>query len=256
MPFITIVPLAPLRAGSSHKTEMVSQLLFGEILESIEVEGNFTKVVTAYDNYEGWVQTRQIEEVTDEELSALKFEYVYTHSAELLINDESVIVPHAANIPVGIKSPVVKIGNYSIMHLQNPGGGDVQPEDRRQVLLSLSKMYYGTSYLWGGKSVFGVDCSGYVQQLYKLIGVKLSRDAYQQADEGTLVGFLEEAKHGDLAFFDNENGKITHVGLLLGAGKIIHASGDVHIDDIDSFGIINSLTGERTHKLRLIKRYL
>ncbi|MDA3614646.1 C40 family peptidase [Polluticaenibacter yanchengensis] len=255
MPFITIVPVAPLRTGSSHKTEMVNQLLFGEILESIEVEGDFTRVVTAYEQYEGWVQTRQIAEISHEELNALTFEYVYTHSAELLINEESVIVPHAANIPVGIHSPVVKIGNYSIMHLQNPGG-DILPEERREVLLSLSRMYYGTAYLWGGKCVYGTDCSGYVQQLYKLIGIKLPRDAYQQAEEGVLVVFLEEAKPGDLAFFDNDNGRITHVGMLLGNGKIIHASADVHIDDIDNQGIIHSLTGERTHQLRVIKRYL
>ena len=115
-------------------------------------------------------------------------------------------------------------------------------------------LYENVPYLWGGKSSFGIDCSGYVQQVCKLFGKPLPRDAYQQAAHGEVVHFLQEAQCGDLAFFDNEEGNIVHVGILFSAGEIIHASGKVRVDDIDSFGIVNRATGQRTHKLRVIKR--
>jgi cell wall-associated NlpC family hydrolase len=114
--------------------------------------------------------------------------------------------------------------------------------------------FLNTPYQWGGRSVFGVDCSGFTQVVYKCIGLKLLRDASQQATQGEVVGFLQEVKCGDLAFFDNEAGKITHVGILLDLHTIIHASGKVRVDRIDNFGIVNSDTEKRTHTLRVIKR--
>ncbi len=115
--------------------------------------------------------------------------------------------------------------------------------------------YLDVPYLWGGKSKCGIDCSGFCQQVFKSFGIKLPRDAYQQAALGEVVGFLLEAQGGDLAFFDNEEGRITHVGIMLSTDEIIHASGKVRIDKIDNQGIIHSQTGARTHKLRIIKRY-
>jgi gamma-D-glutamyl-L-lysine dipeptidyl-peptidase len=115
--------------------------------------------------------------------------------------------------------------------------------------------YLDTPYLWGGKSICGIDCSGFSQQVYKHFGIKLPRDSYQQAELGEGVGFLLEAQCGDLAFFDNDEGRITHVGIMLSSDEIIHASGKVRIDKIDNQGIINAETGARTHKLRIIKRY-
>jgi cell wall-associated NlpC family hydrolase len=102
--------------------------------------------------------------------------------------------------------------------------------------------------------VLGIDCSGLSQAVFKCMNVLLERDAYQQANQGESIGFLQETQPGDLAFFDNESGKINHVGILLSEGKIIHASGKVRIDTIDSMGIISSDTGKRTHNLRVIKR--
>ena len=121
-------------------------------------------------------------------------------------------------------------------------------------LESIAKQFLGTSYLWGGRSVFGIDCSGFVQMVFKLFNFKLPRDAYQQAEMGEAIGFLAEAKPGDLAFFDNEQGKITHVGILLAPDVIIHASAIVRIDPIDQAGIVSSSTGLRTHQLRTIRR--
>lgn len=121
-------------------------------------------------------------------------------------------------------------------------------------LKKISYTFINTSYLWGGRSVFGIDCSGFTQVVFKCLSIPLLRDASQQATQGDEVGFLQEGKSGDLAFFDNHAGRITHVGILLNENTIIHASGKVRVDTIDSLGIVNTDTGQRTHKLRLIKR--
>lgn len=115
--------------------------------------------------------------------------------------------------------------------------------------------YLETPYLWGGRTRCGIDCSGFSQAVYQSMGIALPRDAWQQAEQGEVVGFLQEAVCGDLAFFDNEEGRITHVGVMLNAAEVIHASGKVRIDPIDNQGIINGDTGVRTHRLRVIKRY-
>jgi len=119
----------------------------------------------------------------------------------------------------------------------------------------VASKYIDVPYLWGGKSILGIDCSGFAQQVYKHFGITLPRDAYQQVELGEVVGFLQEVQCGDLAFFDNEEGKITHVGMMLNIHEIIHASGKVRIDKIDHQGIIHAETGARTHQLRIIKRY-
>ena len=111
-------------------------------------------------------------------------------------------------------------------------------------------------YLWGGKSTFGIDCSGLTQQVYKLGGYELPRDAYQQAELGEVLSFVEEAEPGDLAFFDNADGKIIHVGIILGDYKIIHAHGKVRIDPFDSNGIFNTDSQKYSHKLRFIKKVI
>ena len=116
--------------------------------------------------------------------------------------------------------------------------------------------FLNSTYLWGGKSVFGIDCSGFTQSVYKFLNISLLRDAQQQATQGELIGFLQEARCGDLAFFDNEAGQIIHVGILLSAHEIIHAAGKVRIDKIDNEGIVHAQTGQRTQRLRIIRRYI
>jgi cell wall-associated NlpC family hydrolase len=167
---------------------------------------------------------------------------------------------HPMMVPMGSQLTAMKNGKAKWRKNQvhykgriwDPAAAGTDPKSIRQ----LTYKFLNTPYLWGGKSVFGIDCSGFTQSVFKFMGISLLRDAYQQAGQGEQVGFLEETRTGDLAFFDNDEGHITHVGILLNTNEIIHASGKVRIDKIDNMGIVQSETSERTHHLRLIKRLL
>jgi hypothetical protein len=251
MAFACIVPVAPLRAEPSHRSEMVSQLLFGELCDVLETQTDFLKVRCHYDGYEGWCQGIQLVDYEAENYFNSTC-YVEEAHATIYINNEAYTVPFGSVLEKN-NDERYQIGPYQIETKQFRDSA-VPTEFNVDVMVELAKPFLGTAYLWGGKSIFGVDCSGFVQQLYKQFGIWLPRDAYQQAEIGEPVGFLQESKLGDLAFFDNEEGRITHVGLLLSDRRIIHASGNVRIDPIDHAGIMHSITGKRTHRLRLIKR--
>lgn len=243
--FICVVPVCPIRAEASHKSEQVSQLLFGETCELLDRTKDFVKIRGVYDNYEGWCQENQLAE-TENDTKYLKLAGDWVN--EIQVNDKRMYIPFGSSLPEnGI------IGKNKFEY----NGAVINPEESSMnagLLEKISFTFLNTSYVWGGRSVFGIDCSGFTQLVFKCLGIHLLRDASQQVTQGDEVGFLQEVKPGDLAFFDNELGKITHVGILLDSNTIIHASGKVRIDTIDSRGIINNDTGKRSHKLRLIKR--
>jgi cell wall-associated NlpC family hydrolase len=252
MPYaITVVPVMPLRAEPAHRSEMISQALWGECV-TITVTGQdgWVKVKCQYDDYEGWATVNHLE-IIEEEL----FNAPYTHYTAKWVNTVK-MNGQPMQVPLGC---LVKTTDEAVTVW---GKWQVQFEEKLNTpflddkgLKERAFQFLNTAYLWGGKSVYGVDCSGFTQTVFKTLGISLMRDAYQQATQGTVVDFLQEAKLGDLAFFDNEAGRITHVGILLNDHEIIHSSGKVRVDPIDNQGIINAETGVRTHNLRIIKRY-
>ena len=243
---ICVVPVAPIRAEGTHRAEMVSQILFCETATITSETKDFYQIQMHQDGYEGWCQKLQLQLVP---VGATIVTKGYTPN---WVNS-AVFNGQPVQLPLG--TPIVSCAhaNFELSYadaILDPVNNAFTPA----ALEIGAKEFLGTAYLWGGRTVFGIDCSGFVQMVFKLFNYKLPRDAYQQAEMGEAIGFLAEAKPGDLAFFDNEQGKITHVGILLSPNQIIHASAIVRIDPIDQAGIVSSTTGIRTHQLRTIRR--
>ncbi|MFM7078373.1 MAG: NlpC/P60 family protein [Bacteroidota bacterium] len=250
---LTVVPL---RKDPSHQSEMVSQVLFGEHFEVLEKSGDWFRVVLAFDLYQGWIQSSQFIGIDFEEFTNLNNEpcCVSFDIVQLMFFDDTVF-----NIVLGSSLPHFKEMTCRLGSTAYRFEGSVKcPEKllRTQGIIENAYMYLNSPYLWGGRTHFGIDCSGLTQMVFKLCGMRLRRDAWQQAEQGSLVHLVDEARPGDLAFFDNEEGRITHVGIILSGGKIIHSSGKVRIDNLDHHGIFNNETKKYSHKLRLIKRFV
>jgi hypothetical protein len=246
------VPVAPIRREPRHEAEIASQLLFGEAVELISNHGDWVEVVGVYDGYAGFCMRNQITEVDEAIAMQDQVPLVNTWSGVMVVNEAPMHVPFGSAVP-GLISSETTWGSYRIRSSSKLVMEGAYVFDEESIRL-VAFMFLNSPYLWGGRSVFGIDCSGYTQNLMRFFGKKLPRDASNQSMLGEDVGFLAEAKCGDLAFFDNDEGKIIHVGLLLNEREIIHAAGKVRIDTIDSAGIINRDNFQRTHKLRMVKR--
>jgi gamma-D-glutamyl-L-lysine dipeptidyl-peptidase len=231
---ICIVTVAPVRAEGSDKAEIVTQILFGESADILEVNKNWTKIKMHYDGYEGWMDTKQLKLVTDEDLAKRKVTVVTEDFSSVLMNDGKTLLSMGSEV-------------------EFPAVASRRSHDVRESIALTAKEFLNVPYLWGGKSFFAVDCSGFTQLVYKIHDIKLPRDTSQQVEVGESLTFVEESQLGDLAFFENPEGKIIHVGIMLDNQKIIHASGKVRIDTLDSTGIFNKEMNKHTHKLRVIK---
>jgi cell wall-associated NlpC family hydrolase len=233
---------------------MVNQLVFGECCEILEQGKEWSRVRARYDGYEGWCTGVHLTEIDENEfdtsVTALTPEWV----TPLEYNG------HPMMVPMGSHLTAMKNGRAqwrkNQVHYKGKTWDTTSATQDAKAIRQLAYKFLNIPYLWGGKSVFGFDCSGFVQTVYKFLGVPVARDAYQQAAQGEGVGFLEETRTGDLAFFDNEEGKITHVGILLNPQEVIHASGKVRIDKIDNMGIVRSEDHQRTHHLRTLRRLM
>lgn len=240
--------IVPVRAEPDDKSELTSQLLYGEAFTVMETSKQWNKIRTAFDDYEGWIDAKQFTAVSEADYNALRSgtsEYS-SHLLDYLTDHQERLM----SIPLGSCVSACPLLSHTF------DGASTTGKHSGQTLVDTALLYLNTPYLWGGKTPFGIDCSGFTQMVYKINGHRLLRDASLQATQGKGLSFLEESTAGDLAFFDNDEGHIVHVGLLLENNYIIHAHGKVRIDRIDHTGIFNVDTGKYSHKLRVIKKLI
>lgn len=261
---ICALSVVPVRAEPTDKAEIITQLIFGECYSILLTQGQWIQVRTIADQYVGWMDVKQHTPVTNEYLAAWQAQdHPRTLDVVQIVScpNTRIAVQLGSRLPF-FDGMTLRLGEQQLFYngaATNPqnGHGPHGPVDQRlRLLQKMALTYLKAPYLWGGKSLFGIDCSGLMQQLYGLIGVQLPRDARQQINMGQTVHFVAQTLPGDLAFFDNADGNIVHVGLLLEDQQILHASGEVRIDPLDHNGIFNRSRQKYTHKLRLIKRIL
>jgi hypothetical protein len=245
--------IVPLRLEPSDRSELTSQVLFGDYFTILEQSQNWSRIELAFDGYTGWIDNKQFRIISEADYNTL------ATTTKVLNGDllEYITTPDnlLTTIPLGaditfLDNPALNTESFVFEGLRASG------QTSKQHLLQTAFMYLNAPYLWGGKTPFGIDCSGMVQMVYKLNGYHMLRDASQQATLGEALSFIEESEPGDLAFFDNEEGRIIHVGIIMEDNHIIHAHGKVRIDRLDHLGIYNVDTNRHTHKLRVIKKIL
>jgi cell wall-associated NlpC family hydrolase len=249
---ICILSIVPVRKEPSDASEMVTQLLFGETFHILETSKKWIRIQITFDQYEGWIDRKQYQEISANDFQALQnSEAIYNAEYIDFVSNTSHTIP----IPIGAEVGWLQMPNLNTKDW-NFDGNKIAGLNNKSQLVKIAMQYLNAPYLWGGKTPFGIDCSGFTQMVYKINGYSLFRDASQQANQGEALSFIEESEPGDLAFFDNEEGKIIHVGILLQDNYIIHASGQVRIDRLDHLGIFNQETNRHTHRLRVIKKLI
>jgi len=247
--------IIPVRAEASDTSEMTSQMLFGEHFTILEKGKYWSKIQISFDGYEGYVDNKQYEEISENLFHQLATkESMY--SGEIIdfitsAKNDLITIPLGSSLPNFTNNEIVINANKYFYD-----GAVFSGLLNKNEIIQKAFTYLNTPFLWGGKTPFGIDCSGFTQMAYKLCGYKLCRDSKQQAKQGEVLSFIEESEPGDLAFFDNEEGEIIHVGIILNDYHIIHAHGKVRIDTLDHSGIFNADLQKHTHKLRVIKKLI
>lgn len=231
------VMVAPVREEAMEQAEMVTQVLFGETVDVLEPGKYWSKIKMHFDGYEGFVDSRQLKPITEQELADRKVTLITENFQSVIMKDGRTLLSMGSEV-------------------EFPAVASRRSHNLRESIALTAQEFLNIPYLWGGRSFFGVDCSGFVHLVYKINGIKMPRDSYQQAEVGDALTFVEESQPGDLAFFENKEGRIIHVGIMLDNQRIIHASGKVRIDTLDSTGIFNKEINEHTHKLRFLKNVI
>ena len=239
--------VVPVRLEPSHSSEITSQLLYGEYFLILEERVKWFRIRNVFDNAEGWIDNKQGQKISEDDFNIIK-------SEELVLSADFIEFVETNGQLLAI--PLGSVLNGLSILGQDFSGLTTSGEKPKNALLETAYLYLNVPYLWGGKSPFGIDASGFTQMVYKLNGYKLARAAAEQARQGESLSFIEESEPGDLAFFDNPDGVINHVGIMLGDNYIIHADGKVRLDRIDHSGIYNADLRRHTHQLRVIKQII
>lgn len=249
--------VVPVRAQHNDQSEQVTQLLFGDhyTVVGVSEDKKWLKVQVFFDSYIGWIDLKQ-----HSRISEAYFKQINNADYKICTEITSSILYKKHHISIVIGS-ILPIATHELFQMEEQlaFNGDSKSLSQKRdfdYLKQISRRYLNAPYAWGGRSPFGIDCSGFTQNVFRICGYLLSRDASQQVQAGTAVASFEDRKAGDLAFFSNESGNITHVGVVFENNKIIHASGQVRIDEIDPRGIVNTETGQVTHQLSSIRRIL
>ena len=245
----------PVRSEPSDKAELVTQLFFGECYEVLQKEGNWFQIRIEADQYVGWIDFKQHFPVSDEYFQEWK-NTAHPRSLDIVqtVSNANGVTPvlMGSTLPFfdGIN---LRLGSEKLIY--SGRASNLSAEYRPAFLTKIAQTFLKAPYVWGGKSIFGIDCSGFTQQVMGICGIQLPRDAYQQVALGEEVHFVSQTRIGDVAFFENADGRIIHVGIMLENQQIIHAHGEVRIDTLDHYGIYNLQRKRYSHKLRLIKRF-
>lgn len=232
---------------ASHKSELHTQILFGEIVTLLEKgEDNWIKIQSENKESIGWVLATQFENID------------VSRKRILLKNNDFYLRKNQIQIPLFAGSFILNDESFSIENNQYWVLKNSFEELKFDKTTFLKSFLYAP-YVWGGVTISGIDCSGLSKAFYKQFSIYLPHLASKQMEFGEVVDFLQGAQTGDLAFFVNKENEINHVGILLSPTEIIHSSesnGGVEIDFIDQEGIINRKTRKRTHSLRVVKRIM
>ncbi len=240
--------IVPLRLEPTDTSEMVSQVLYGEYFKILEERGKWSRIRTAFDSCEAWIDNKQYHKISEDDYNRFETEELVL-SADLI---EFISGENENLMPV----PLGSVLNFTSILNHSHAGNKTTGKKEKSHLIETAFLYLNAPFLWGGKTPFGIDSSGFTQMVYKLNGYRLSRNAADQAKQGESLSFIEESEPGDLAFFDNKEGIITHVGIMMNDNYIIHADGKVRLDRIDHSGIYNAELRRHTHQLRVIKKII
>jgi gamma-D-glutamyl-L-lysine dipeptidyl-peptidase len=249
--------IIPVRSEPSDKAEQVTQLLFGDHYEVLEMSADrkWNRVRVFADHYEGWIDRKQHHEISQDYfdyLNRAEFKITTDITTSILFNKSPLTIVIGSVIPISSSELFKMEEQYAF----NGESKNIGQKREFEFLKTIAFKYLSSPYLWGGKTPFGIDCSGFTQMVFRICGYKLLRDAWQQAGQGKMVSNLKDAAPGDLAFFKNDEAKITHVGIVLPEGKIIHGSGRVRVDRLTEEGIFQGDNGEKTHTFSHLRRIL
>jgi len=246
--------VVPVRVRPLESSEMVTQLLFGDHYSVSEDSnrGTWVRIKVYFDGYEGWIDRKQHYRISDEyfdQINSADYKVCLDRSTTVLFKKKTLPILIGSVLPLA-SVELFKMEEQFAFNGESKNLGEIWRFDR---LKQVAFKYLNSPYLWGGRSPFGIDCSGFTQIVFKICGYRLERDSAMQAGQGRRVDSLKSAEPGDLCFFGTKT-KINHVGILLENERIIHASGYVRIDEISEDGIIDPDTGEKTHNLNSIRR--